>query len=107
VENRVKIKGFGQEPERTGESVRKTMKTAIAVREVMDIQQASVYLGIHRDTLYKYAAEGVIPAFRMGKLWRFKRSLLEAWMVEESASAKVIEIKTVKPAEKKPVRRAK
>ncbi len=31
------------------------------VREVMDIRQASDYLGISPDTLYKYASEGFVP----------------------------------------------
>ena len=29
----------------------------------MDIRQASDYLGISPDTLYKYASEGFVPAF--------------------------------------------
>ena len=36
-----------------------------AVREVMDIRQASEYLGISGDTLYRYASEGFIPAFKL------------------------------------------
>jgi excisionase family DNA binding protein len=83
------------------------MQTAKAVREVLDIKQASGYLGISRDTLYRLASEGQIPAFRLGTLWRFKKTLLDGWMNEVSAATKVVEIKTVKPAEKKPVRRAK
>jgi len=43
------------------------------VREVMDIRQASDYLGISPDTLYKYASEGFVPAFKLGNRWRFKR----------------------------------
>jgi len=31
------------------------------VREVMDIRQASGYLGISPDTLYKYASEALCP----------------------------------------------
>ena len=54
------------------------------MREVMDIRQASDYLGISGDTLYRYASEGFIPAFRLGNRWRFKRSLLDAWMVRMS-----------------------
>jgi len=38
----------------------------VAVREVMDIRQASDYLGISGDTLYRYASEGFIPAFKLG-----------------------------------------
>ena len=43
----------------------------VEVREVMDIRQASDYLGISADTLYKYASEGFIPAFKLvnGELW--------------------------------------
>ena len=54
------------------------------VREVMDIRQASNYLGISPDTLYKYASEGVVPAFKLGNRWRFKRSRLDEWMDRQS-----------------------
>ncbi len=54
------------------------------VREVMDIRQASDYLGISPDTLYKYASEGVVPAFKLGNRWRFKRSRLDEWMDQQS-----------------------
>ena len=50
------------------------------IREVMDIRQASDYLGISPDTLYKYAADGFVPAFKLGNRWRFKRSRLDEWM---------------------------
>lgn len=56
------------------------------LREVMDIRQASDYLGISGDTLYRYASEGFIPAFKLGNRWRFKRSLLDTWMVEKSGA---------------------
>jgi excisionase family DNA binding protein len=54
------------------------------VREVMDIRQASDYLGISPDTLYKYASESSVPAFKLGNRWRFKRSRLDEWMDQES-----------------------
>ena len=54
------------------------------VREVMDIRQASEYLGISSDTLYKYASEGFVPAFKLGNRWRFKRSRLDEWMDRQS-----------------------
>src|SRR6266436_9408931 len=55
------------------------------VREVMDIRQASDYLGISADTLYKYASEGFVPAFKLGNRWRFKRSRLNDWMDQQSS----------------------
>jgi excisionase family DNA binding protein len=73
------------------------------VREVMDIRQASDYLGISPDTLYKYASEGFVPAFKLGNRWRFKRSRLDEWMDRQSDMNNSSE---VNPEQKKPVRPA-
>jgi excisionase family DNA binding protein len=79
------------------------------LREVMDIRQAAEYLGISGDTLYRYASEGFIPAFKLGNRWRFKRSLLDAWMVEQSGtrSGHAANGVAVMPKQKKPVRGAR
>jgi len=74
------------------------------LREVMDIRQASEYLGISADTLYRYASDGLIPAFKLGNRWRFKRSLLDGWMVEQSGGSSSV---SVMGDRKKPVRRAR
>lgn len=76
------------------------------LREVLDIRQAADYLGISADTLYRYASEGTVPAFRLGNRWKFKRSLLDAWMVKMS-SPKAASNVTVMPREKKPAGRAR
>jgi excisionase family DNA binding protein len=55
-------------------------------REVMNIPQAAEYLGISADTMYRYAATKFVPAFRLGNLWRFKKSLLDQWMARMSTS---------------------
>jgi excisionase family DNA binding protein len=74
------------------------------VREVMDIRQASDYLGISPDTLYKYASDGFVPAFKLGNRWRFKRSRLDEWMDRQSElHAAEAELD---PDAKKPVRPA-
>ena len=75
------------------------------VREVMDIRQASEYLGISGDTLYRYASDGFIPAFKLGNRWRFKKSLLDAWM-DEKSGVKVSTV-TMMPRHKKPAARAR
>ena len=52
--------------------------------EVMNIRQASQYLGVSPDTLYKYVSEDRIPAFKLGNRWKFKRSILDSWMERKS-----------------------
>ena len=49
-------------------------------KEVMTLREASQYLGISPDTLYKYLGEKRIPAFKLGNRWRFKKDLLDRWM---------------------------
>lgn len=65
-------------------------------REVMNIRQASQYLGVSPDTLYKYVYEEKIPAFKLGNRWKFKKTILDQWMEEKST------VGEVKSAKKKP-----
>jgi excisionase family DNA binding protein len=58
-------------------------------REVMNIRQASQYLGVSPDTLYKYVSEERIPAFKLGNRWKFKKSLLDTWMEDQSLNNEV------------------
>lgn len=86
------------------------MKASIArteIREVMDIRQAADYLGISPDTLYKYASESFIPAFKLGNRWRFKKSRIDDWMDKQSSGSLQLEDKEVRPRQRKPVRAAR
>lgn len=87
------------------------MKAALTqpaeVREVMDIRQAAHYLGISADSLYRYAATGFIPAFRLGNRWRFRKSRLDEWMDRRSGAAEEPAPKLVQEQQKKPVRSAR
>jgi excisionase family DNA binding protein len=53
-------------------------------KEVMNIREASQYLGISPDTLYKYVYSDRIPAFKLGNRWRFKKTILDNWMERKS-----------------------
>ncbi len=53
--------------------------------EVMNVRQASRYLGMSPDTLYKYVSENSIPAFKLGNRWKFKKTVLDAWMERQTA----------------------
>lgn len=54
------------------------------IREVMNLRQASRYMGISNDAMYAYAMSGTVPAFKLGNRWKFKKSLLDEWMDKES-----------------------
>jgi excisionase family DNA binding protein len=56
--------------------------------EVMNIRQASQYLGISPDTLYRYVAEEKIPGFKLGNRWKFKKTTLDRWMEKQSLATR-------------------
>ena len=74
-------------------------RDGMQVREVMNIKEASAYLGVSPDTLYKYVYEEKIPAFKLGNRWKFKKSKLDQWMEEKSTIREERERKKPKPAQ--------
>ena len=56
-------------------------------REVMNVRQASQYLGISPDTLYRYITEGEIPAFKLGNRWKPRKTILDRWMERKMSQA--------------------
>ena len=52
----------------------------------ISIVDAASYLGVKVVTLRKWIKENKIPAHKIGKLWKFKKFELDAW-VESGKSA--------------------
>jgi len=48
--------------------------------EIMTTEETCHYLKITQRTLYRYLRSRQIPAFKLGKEWRFVRSDLEQWI---------------------------
>ena len=47
--------------------------------EVLDIGLAAAFLGVHEQTVRRLARRGAIPAFKVGRDWRFRRHDLQLW----------------------------
>mgnify|MGYP003336077991 CR=1 FL=1 len=48
--------------------------------EILTIEEVATYLKAGRRTVYRLAANGKIPAFKLGGVWRFRRAELERWI---------------------------
>lgn len=45
------------------------------------IEEAANYLGVNKDTIRNWIKKSNgIPAHKIGKLWKFKKSELDAWV---------------------------
>ena len=47
--------------------------------EIMTLEEVAEYLKLKPQTIYAWAQEKKIPAAKLGKEWRFKRSILDEW----------------------------
>lgn len=54
--------------------------------EVLNSKEAAEFLKINRNTLRKFVQEGIIPAQKLGRQWRFSKQALLKWL--ESGQAK-------------------
>ena len=53
---------------------------ADAFERVLNTDEAAALLQIHPKTLQRMARQGIVPAFRIGDLWRFRASSLDQWL---------------------------
>ncbi len=50
--------------------------------EILTTKEMADYLRLHEITICKYASEGVIPAIRIGRVWRFDKEEIDNWIRE-------------------------
>ena len=53
---------------------------AATLEPVVDSEEAARFLNINPKTLQKMARNGAVPGYRIGKLWKFRISDLDAWL---------------------------
>ncbi len=51
---------------------------------LLTTDQVAMYLKIDKFTVYRLVSQKKIPAFKVGNQWRFKKKLLDAWLVRNS-----------------------
>ena len=50
--------------------------------QIMTPKEAAKYLGFHLVTIYRLLKKHEIPAVKIGGQWRFKKDILDAWLME-------------------------
>jgi excisionase family DNA binding protein len=52
--------------------------------KLLTIQQVAQYLKVDRFTIYRLVSKKKMPAFKVGNQWRFKKRMIEAWLMKNS-----------------------
>ena len=51
--------------------------------EIMTVEEVAAYLRMQPQTIYKWAQEKRIPAAKLGREWRFRKSILDRWLDQQ------------------------
>jgi excisionase family DNA binding protein len=54
-------------------------------RNVLTIDELADYLKVSKSTLYKLAQEGKVPGQKVGRHWRFHRTIIDHWLASGAA----------------------
>lgn len=46
----------------------------------LSVEDICKYLGVSKDTVYKWIDIGGMPAHRLGRLWKFKKVEVDKWV---------------------------
>jgi excisionase family DNA binding protein len=51
---------------------------------LLSADQVARYLKVDKFTVYRLVSQKKIPAFKVGNQWRFKREMIDAWLLKNS-----------------------
>ena len=57
--------------------------------EILTLDEVAAYLKAGKRTVYRLAASGKLPAFKLGGTWRFRRGDLDKWIASRIGKAMV------------------
>ena len=54
------------------------------IEKLLTLEQVAEYLNVDKFTVYRLLADKELPAFKVGNQWRFKRKMIENWLMQHS-----------------------
>ena len=54
--------------------------------DILTLEEVASYLRLTPQTIYKWAQEKRIPAAKLGKEWRFRKSIIDRWLDDQILS---------------------
>jgi excisionase family DNA binding protein len=52
----------------------------------LSVDEIAAYLGVKRDTIYKWIERKKMPAHKVGSLWKFRKEEVDGWVREGKAA---------------------
>ncbi len=56
--------------------------------EIFTIKELALYLKLAEKTAYRLASDGILPGFKVGGAWRFRKAEVDRWIKEQELNNK-------------------
>jgi excisionase family DNA binding protein len=50
----------------------------------LTVKEIAEHLKVSKETIYNFVNEGTIPAHKVGRVWRFKASEVDTWVINSN-----------------------
>lgn len=51
----------------------------------LSVEEIATYLGVSKDTVYNWINNKKMPAHKIGRLWKFKKDVVDEWVLNGGA----------------------
>ncbi len=55
---------------------------------LMTVEQMAEYLQVDQYTIYAWTRKGEMPAFKVGRFWRFRKDEIDKWLEDQRNKSK-------------------
>ncbi|MCP5413600.1 MAG: helix-turn-helix domain-containing protein [Chromatiaceae bacterium] len=52
----------------------------------LSVDEIATYLGVKRDTIYKWIERKGMPASKVGRLWKFRKEDVDRWVRNDGSA---------------------
>ena len=54
----------------------------------LSVEEIAAHLGVSKETIYRWLEVGKVPSHRVGRLWKFRASEVDEWVLRGGASTR-------------------
>jgi excisionase family DNA binding protein len=63
-----------------------TIERCVDIEPLYDSHEVAMQCRVSEKSLHRWARQGLIPAVKFGRLWRFRKSAIDQWINSKMAS---------------------